>query len=116
LQHQRALNDLSPEFFDCPIDCEHGEQCEALELETAFREKLTERLDDRCEGWQSNFSLTYLINLVREIASIASDDLTRPKQTLATSRLVSVWNNEKERARKIDDWNDKQKRKNKNLE
>lgn len=113
LYYLRNLDELSPEYDDCPSICpyegnDHNSFCAGCPRREAKEDFTTETvalLNERCEGWE-RYGFENLHRQVLDALDLSeSDDLT---QTAATCQKIIK--GEKNRIRRIDDWNAKQKK------
>jgi hypothetical protein len=121
---QRELEKLDPDYDDCPLYCHDDElrpadscaECPVTQANEAFRESCAELLKRRVfkEG-ESAWSLDTLVRSVEQVACLAvaaGETGQHESWTTTSTRLVAIFRHEQFKARRIDDWNREQERRN----
>lgn len=110
---------MDPAFDECGEICgESGKPqifyCESCPMKTAqenFESSCTEWLDERAPEVWKKYGFNKLLAAVLD--AMRFETLTPENQTAATGKLVRILNGERNRIKRIDAWNEKQKRQNK---
>jgi len=113
------LADISPEYDECPLVCfkregngkEFCDGCEVKVAKDLFKEEAAQALNDRFKDKWKVYDLDHLLESVIGIVNSEDDDKTTWSPT--TEMLFDVYVGQRARLRRVDDWNLKQKLKNK---
>jgi hypothetical protein len=119
LNYQTLLLDISPEYDECPTICfkrilDNGNFCDGCEVKIAkdiFKEESIEELDRRLGKNWVKYDFDYILNTVINITAIEDDD--RSDWSIVTETLFNVYLSQRNRLKRVDDWNFKQRMKNK---
>lgn len=116
LYYSKDVGDLPPNFDNCPSYCPDSKErlfslcatCPKRELSDGFREACEGYLNERIgEGWKR-----YGFNtLHRTVLDTLDLDRNGGELTTTASRCVAILQSERDKMRRIDEWNQRQKTK-----
>jgi hypothetical protein len=117
LNYQVLLADISPVYDECPSVCfkalkSDGEFCDACEIKVAkdiFKDETIQILDDRYGDDWKRFEFLDLLQSV--IGIVNSEDDDKSTWSPATEVLYDAYLSQRNRIKRVDDWNYKQKMK-----
>lgn len=108
---------LDPQYYSCPAICGETDEarndlcseCPHRERKDHFRKETIFALDKYCgNGWRKyGFD-----NLFAAVLDVTEIDRERDELTVTAARLADIIESERAKMRRIEDWNNRQQRKN----
>lgn len=116
LYHWRDLAEIAPNYDDCGMFCPELDEpkeglcseCPIKDADKDFVENLTEMLDKRCPNQWQKYGID---NLRRTVSDVMRLEQSNAERTITTDALISIVESERGKMRRVDDWNENQRRK-----
>lgn len=116
LYYLRGLDDISPEYDQCPEICGKGNkvtygfcsECPQREAKEVFRETTIDFLNQHCGDRWERYGFDNLYSQVRDAFSL---DAKTDTLTLTAASCARIIADEKQRQQRIDDWNRREQEK-----
>lgn len=111
LYYSKDVESLSPEYLDCPVVCPDTEnhqgfnfcnECPRKELKELFKADCIEFLNERAKGWQK-WGFDELFSQAMDVFDY--EQLPLDQRTVTCESLINILISEREKMRKIDEWN-----------
>lgn len=112
MQYSEELNDVSPEYDDCPISCNFfpdqkaGQFCDSCEKGSAraiFEESIKEQLAE--SKGRGSYGFEMLQNAIFD--ALRFEELPQARRTTTAARMINIIQAERSRIVRVKDWKKK---------